>query len=74
MYSNTMRVKIAMTEALRGHVAHYAEKNDMSMPQAYREIIEIGLFTSDVDLETFRPSSDARERISNVEEQHQGNN
>lgn len=46
-----MRVEVNMDEKFRGYVADYADIQGLSMPTAYRELIEHGLIRSDYELE-----------------------
>lgn len=40
---NGMRPNIRISHSLNGRVKDYADRNDMSFAEAYREIIETGL-------------------------------
>jgi hypothetical protein len=46
-----MRVEVAMDKPFRGYIEYYAEQEDTTMPQAYVELLKIGLACSDVDFE-----------------------
>lgn len=46
-----MRVEINMGVNFRGMVEKYAKDNDLSMPEAYRRLIEAGLIANGVDLD-----------------------
>jgi hypothetical protein len=47
------RVEVNMNASFRGLVNQYAEEKNLSMPQAYRELMEIGLAASEVEINNF---------------------
>lgn len=47
------RVEVNMSASFRGFVNQYAEEKDKTMPQAYRDLMEIGLAASDIEIENF---------------------
>lgn len=48
------RVDVKMSNTFRGRVSDYAKEADKSMPQAYRDLIEIGLAIEAKDPEFVR--------------------
>lgn len=54
-----MRVEVAMSKPFRGYVEQYAEMTDTTMPQAYVDLLKLGLMCSDIDFN--RPPVDEDE-------------
>lgn len=46
-----MRVEVNMSKPFRGFIEHYSDKAECTMPQAYRELLIIGLVCCDADIE-----------------------
>lgn len=44
-----MRVEISIDKAFRGYIEQYSDATEVTMPQAYRDLLVIGLVCSDVD-------------------------
>jgi len=42
-----------MNASFRGFVNQYAEEKGKTMPQAYRDLMELGLAASDVEIDNF---------------------
>lgn len=61
-----MRVEVAMDKPFRGYIEHYAEQEDTTMPQAYVDLLKIGLACSNVDFD--RPPVDSEAVQSMVDE------
>jgi len=53
-----MRVEVAMEKPFRGYIEHYAEQEDTTMPQAYVDLLKIGLACSDVSFDRPPVNSD----------------
>lgn len=49
------RVGISFDDSQRALVSRYADDKDETMPQAYNQLIQIGLYHSDFELELPRP-------------------
>lgn len=47
------RVEVNMNASFRGFVNQYAEEKGKTMPQAYRDLMELGLAASDVEIDNF---------------------
>jgi len=45
------RVEVNMSNAYRGYVEEYAEKRDLTMPQAYKELLDIGMVCSETSFD-----------------------
>lgn len=58
-----MRVEINMDESIRGVVSAFATQNNITMPEAYKELIINGLAVSNVDSPTFRPDVDLKDDV-----------
>jgi len=52
-----------MNSSFRGYVSEYADKRNMSMPQAYRELMELGIIASDIDIKTFTPTKEPAKEL-----------
>lgn len=52
------RVGISFDESQRALVSKYADDKDETMPQAYSQLLQIGLYHSNVELELPRPEID----------------
>lgn len=50
MYS-MMRVEVNMKKAFRGYIEHYADAVETTMPQAYKDLLVIGLLCCGVDFD-----------------------
>jgi len=58
-----MRVEVAMDKPFRGYIEHYAEQEDTTMPQAYVDLLKIGLACSNVDFDRPPVNSDKVETM-----------
>lgn len=70
-----MRVEIQMSRSFRGLVDQYAQEKGKTMPEAYRDLLEIGLLVADVEIENFSPridiENDAVEIADREEEEYE---
>lgn len=53
-----MRVEVAMDKSFRGTVADFADEHGLSMPMAYRTLMEAGLRSDDAGLVEIDSDSD----------------
>lgn len=61
-----MRVEINIDQPARGLVSKYANVEDKTMPQAYGELLLIGLVASDVSSPAFSPDVDMDDDIMEI--------
>lgn len=60
------RVEVAMNASFRGFISQFADEKGLTMPQAYRELLELGLFVCDVEIDNFQPTADVDEDVETV--------
>jgi hypothetical protein len=58
-----MRVEINMDESIRGLVSQYSSEKDITMPEAYKDLIINGLVISDVNFPAFNPEVDIDDEL-----------
>ena len=46
------RVEVNMSNSYRGYIEEYADQRDITMPQAYKELIDIGITKCAIEFES----------------------
>jgi len=67
-----MRVEVNMSKSIRGLVDKYASEKNVTMPEAYKQLIMNGLVVSDVEYPTFNPDVEISDDVIELSKMEEG--
>jgi hypothetical protein len=59
-----MRVEVNMSKPFRGHIEQYSDHSNTTMPQAYKELLLLGLVCSNMDLNALPASKSSVQNLA----------